>query len=196
MNVAHPRHWTIKRFLAWAGAQEGRYEFDGIRPVAITGRTARHSRVAANIHAALRSRLRGKPCSFYGPDLGVRIIRDKVRYPDAFVTCTKFPDTAQLAPDVRIIFEVVSPSSGRTDRIEKIRDYAAVPSMRRYVIVETRFAGLLVLHRGDGGDPWTADPLTIEETLGLPDIGLEIPVAAFHEEVDLASVDPTGGETK
>jgi len=119
MNVALQRPWTIEQFLNWAGAQDGRYEFDGVQPVAMTGGNARHNRVTTNIHAALRYRLRGTPCAYYGPALGVQTIGSTVRYPDALVTCTKFPDTDRLAPDVRVVFEVLSPSSGRTDRIEK-----------------------------------------------------------------------------
>ncbi len=184
MNVALPRPWTIEQFLDWAGAQDERYEFDGIRPVAMTGGNATHSRVMTNIHAALRSRLRGTPCSYYGPDLGVQTIGSAIRYPDALITCTKFPGTDRLAPDVRIVFEVLSPTSGRTDRIEKVREYAAVRSIRRYVVLETRFAGLLVLYRTHAEDPWTAAALTIEDTLGLPEIGIEIPVAEFYEDVE------------
>jgi Uma2 family endonuclease len=151
----------------------------------MTGGSARHSRVTANVHAALRSRLRGTPCSYYGPDLGVRTIGSTVRYPDALITCTKFPDTQQLAPDVQVVFEVVSPSSGQTDRIEKVREYAAVPSIHRYVIVETRSAGLLVLHRQNQEDSWTAEALTIEDVHSLPVIGIEIPVVEFYEDIDL-----------
>jgi Uma2 family endonuclease len=152
MNVALQRPWTIEQFLDWAGAQEGRFEFDGIRPVAMTGGNAGHSRVITNIHAALRSRLRGTRCAYYGPDLGVQTIGSSVRYPDALVTCTKFPRTDRLAPDVRVVFQALSPTSGRTDRIEKLREYAAVPSIRRYVILETMSAGLLVLHRQHADD--------------------------------------------
>jgi Uma2 family endonuclease len=184
MNVALQRPWTIEQFLRWASAQDGRYEFDGIQPVAMAGGNARHSRVTTNIHAALRSRLRGTPCAYYGPDLGVRTMGSKVRYPDALITCTKFPDTEQLAPDVQIVFEVLSPTSGRTDRIEKVREYAAVPTIRRYVILETGSAGVLVLHRQNPADPWTAAALTIDDALNLPEIGIEIPVAEFYEEVD------------
>ncbi len=43
-------------------------EVDGQRPVAMTGGTARHSRITINIHTALRARLRGTRCSHYGPD--------------------------------------------------------------------------------------------------------------------------------
>ncbi len=59
MNVALTRPWTVERFLAWADRQEGRYEFDGVRPVAMTGGTADHNRITINILAALRLRLRG-----------------------------------------------------------------------------------------------------------------------------------------
>jgi Uma2 family endonuclease len=186
MSLALQPPWTIEQFLNWASAQEGRYEFDGTKPVAMTGGNARHSRVTTNVHVALRSRLRGTTCSHYGPDLGVRTIGSKVRYPDALITCAQFPDTEQLAPDVRIVFEVLSPTSGQTDRIEKVREYAAVPSIRRYVIVETTSAGLLVLHRRDAGEPWTATALTIDDNLALPEIDIEIPVAEFYEAVDLA----------
>ncbi len=139
----------------------------------------------------MRSRLRGSPCSYYGPDLGVETTGSKVRYPDALITCTKFPDTDRLAPGVQIVFEVLSPTSGRTDRIEKVREYAAVSSMRRYVILETRSAGLLVLYRHHAEEAWTAAALTMEETLGLPEIGIEIPVAEFYEDVEF-----TGSETE
>ena len=43
--------WTAKQFLAWAARQEERYEFDGQRPVAMTGGTARHNRITTNIHS-------------------------------------------------------------------------------------------------------------------------------------------------
>jgi Uma2 family endonuclease len=187
MNVALQRPWTIEQFLTWASAQDGRYEFDGIQPVAMAGANARHSLVTTNIHTALRSRNRGSPCANFGPDLGVQTIGSTVRYPDALITCTKFPDTDRLAPDVRVVFEVLSPSSGRTDRIEKVREYEAVPSIRRYVIVETTSAGLLVLHRQNANDAWTAAALTIDDTLSLPEIGIEIPVAEFYEDVDFTA---------
>jgi Uma2 family endonuclease len=188
MNIARQQPWTIERFLSWASAQDGRHEFDGTRPVAMTGGNARHSRVTTNIHAALRSRLRGTPCSYYGPDLGVQTIGSRVRYPDALVNCARFPDTARLAPDVVVVFEVLSPTSGQTDRIEKVREYAGVPSIRRYVILETRSPGLLVLHRRHPDDAWTAAALTIEETLGLPEIGIEIPVTELYEDVDFGDM--------
>jgi Uma2 family endonuclease len=184
MDVTVTTPWTVERFLTWAARQEERFEFDGKQPVAMAGGSGRHNRISQNIYAALRARLRGSRCSYFGPDLGVRTGGDKVRFPDALVTCTKFPETERLAPDPVVVFEVLSPDSGRRDRIEKVRDYVSVASIRRYVIVESSGVGLLVLHRQQGDAAFTALPLSAEHILDLPEIAIEIPVAEIYEDVD------------
>ena len=82
------------QFLDWAQAQERRYEFDGFQPVAMTGGTVSHSRCTQNVQFALRTRLRGSGCEALDPDAGLATLGNAVRYPDALVTCTKFPGTA------------------------------------------------------------------------------------------------------
>jgi Uma2 family endonuclease len=184
MNVALQTPWTVERFLAWAARREARYEFDGTQPVAMVGGTARHSRITVNIHLALGSRLRATSCAAFGPDLGVQTIDNAVRYPDVLITCTKFSDTERLAPDVVVVFEVLSPDSGRRDRIEKVREYAAVASIRRYLIVESLGAGLQVLHRRNGNDPWTVLTLMGDDILAIPEVGIEVPVSEIYDGVE------------
>ena len=184
MSIARISPWTVEQFLAWVQTREGRYEFDGSRPVAMTGGSAGHSLIIVNIHVALRSRLRGTPCRSFGPDLGIRTIGSAIRYPDVLVSCARFPRTELLAPDPLVVFEVFSPDSGRRDRIEKAPEYGAVPSIRHYIIVESARVGLLVLHRQQANDAWEEQTLTGGDTLSLPEIGVEIPVAAFYEDVD------------
>ena len=112
-------------------------------------------------------------------------IGDAVRYPDALVTCTKGPGTDRLIPSPVVIFEVLSPTSGRTDRIEKVTEYRAVNSIRRYVIVESRFPGLTVFYRPAGTTDWTAITLTAADTLHMPEIRVGLPVAEFYADTDL-----------
>jgi Uma2 family endonuclease len=184
MNVALPKPWTIERFLAWAGTQDERYEFDGLRPVAMTGGSADHNRIALNVHVALRQRLRGTPCTPFGPDLGIQTTGNAVRYPDALVTCKRFSGKDRLAPDPVAVFEVLSPDSGRRDRIQKTHEYAAVPSIRHYVILESSGVGVFALHRETGDAPWIATTLMGDDRLALTALGYEIPVAEFYEDVD------------
>jgi hypothetical protein len=45
------------------------------------------------------------------------------------------------------------------------------------------------------GDPWIATALTDGDTLRMPEIGIEIPIAEFYEGTDLlVSPEPGGGE--
>ncbi|HSU05283.1 MAG TPA: Uma2 family endonuclease [Acetobacteraceae bacterium] len=191
MNIAlrTPR-MTREQFFAWAQVQDVRYEFDGFQPVAMTGGTVRHSQMTLNIQFALRTRLRGA-CRPLGPDAGVATIGDAVRYPDALVTCTKTPDSAYVVPGVVVVFEVLSPTSGRTDRIDKLREYRAVPSIRRYVILEHAGIGLTVFERLPGEEDWRATALTAEDTLRMPEIAIEIPVMEFYDNVDLPDATPS-----
>lgn len=190
MNIAlrKPR-MTREEFFDWAEAQDTRYEFDGFQPLALTGGSIDHSQIAQNISGALRARLRGSACRPLGPDAGVATVGNAVRYPDALVTCTKAPGTARVVPGVVVVFEVLRPTSGRTDRIDKVREYRAVASIRRYVILEYASIGLTVLERANAEDEWRATALTAGDLLQIPEIGIEIPVSEFYEDVDLTAPD-------
>jgi Uma2 family endonuclease len=181
---------TREQFFEWAQAREERYEFDGFAPVAMTGGSINHARVVRNLQAALAGRLRGSGCEPMGPDAGVATAEDTVRYPDGLITCMKAPGEAYLVPGVVVIFEVISPSSSRTDRIVKVREYAAVPSVMRYVILETATAGATVLERSAPDQRWTASALTGGEVLPLPEVGIEVPVSEFYEGTGLLELEP------
>lgn len=183
MTVPLRKPWTQEEFFHWAGTQETRYEFDGIQPVAMTGGNAGHDVITFNIRTALRNRLRGGACRPFGPNAGVETISKAVRYPDGVVTCSKVENEARLIPDVVIVFEVVSPTSGRIDRIVKVREYGAVPSIRRYVIVESSSVDLTVMERTGPAEIWQTTVLTNDDVLRMPEIGIEIPIAEFYEDI-------------
>jgi Uma2 family endonuclease len=183
MNVAARKPtMTQDEFFDWAEAQDERYEFDGFQPVAMTGGTANHNRVQRRVSRALENRLAGSRCEPLGPDAGVKTIGDTVRYPDVLVSCTRTPGQARTISGAVVVFEVISRSSARIDRIVKLREYHAVASIRRYVILEQESIGLTVFTRS-GDEPWTASVLIEGDTLALPEIGIEIPVAEFYEGI-------------
>lgn len=193
MNAPFRKPWTQEEFFSWAERQETRYEFDGFQPVAMTGGTLGHSRIGFNLLLALGNRLRGSACSPLGSDAGIATIGDTVRYPDALVTCTKFDPKARTTPGVVVVFEVLSPSSGGTDRIAKVREYAAVPSIKRYVIVESTSVGLQVLERYSPDQSWQTTALTGDDILRMPEIGIEIPIAEIYDGIEFSEQDNQEG---
>ncbi len=189
MNVAVRKPMTQDEFFTWADAQEGRYEFDGIQPVAMTGGTNNHGRISRNTIVQLTLRLRGGPCEAMPAEGGgVATSGNKVRYPDATVTCSGPDGRGRFVDQPVVVFEVVSPSTGRNDRILKLREYQDVPSILTYVIVESETRAITVLSRDDAGGPFRVAGLTDEETLELPAMGISIPVAELYVGVDFGDV--------
>ena len=193
MNVTlrTPR-MTREQFLDWVERQEAPYEFDGFEPVAMTGGSLGHNLICHNIYDALRQRLRDSQWIAIGPDVAVATAGSAIRFPDVVVTTRRLPITEKLAPAPIILFEVVSPSSTRMDRVTKLNEYAAVPSLRRYVLVEDMTVGLTVLWRSAAGEAWLATAFGPGETLALPEIGLDVPVDEFYLGLDLPEQDETG----
>lgn len=188
MSAALQTPWTEEQFLDWAGTRDEPYEFDGFRPVAMTGGNRRHDTATANLILALRPRLDGSRCSSHGPNLGIRTVRGRVRYPDALITCSKFSDEDRIAPDPRIVFEVVSPTSIRMDRVLKVREYQAVPSILRYVIVDTASPTVLALYRISGADAWTTEAFDTDDALPLPEVGIDIPIAELYARIEFPAL--------
>ena len=50
--------------------------------------------------------------------------------------------------DAVVVFEVISPGTSRTDRIDKLREYQATASIQRYVILEQDSIGADGITRG------------------------------------------------
>ena len=185
MNLALRKPMTLAEFLEWEERQPMRYEFDGIGPVAMTGGTYGHSTIQGNLATALGGRLRGKPCRFHGSHLKFQVAEGHVRYPDGMVLCSPVDRPATVVYDPVVVFEVLSPSTARDDRIVKAREYQATPSVQRYVMLEQDGVSATVYARS--GETWTHEILIADSILALPEIGVELPLAELYEGIAFES---------
>ena len=93
---------------------------------------------------------------------------------------------ARLMPDVVTVFEVLSPSSRRNDRVGKPGEYLAVASIRSYFLLERDRALINVFQRSDAGDAWITSVLAERDTLRMPEIGVEVPVAELYRDLSIS----------
>ena len=180
---------SLTEFLAWEEKQELRYEFDGFQPVAMTGGTAGHETIGGTLRALLHDRLRGNPCRPWGPNSKIEV-HGRMRYPDAFVNCVPVSRGDTIFAEPVVVFEVLSPGTSRTDRIEKLREYQATASIQRYVILEQDSVAATVFSRM-GGD-WIARALTDGDVLQMPEIGIELHLSEIYADVDFGGVSNDG----
>jgi len=173
---------TREAFLEWEERQPDRYEFDGFQPVAMTGGTYEHSVILGDLVAALRQRIAGRPCRVHSGHLKVATDRG-YRYPDVFVECGPRPRGTSIIEDPLLVFEVLSPSTSATDRIVKVREYGATPSIRRYVILEQTRQAATVFSRDMG--EWAGIVIDGDTDLVLPEIDVTIPLAELYQGVEM-----------
>jgi Uma2 family endonuclease len=81
-----------------------------------------------------------------------------------------------------VVFEVLSTETSYTDRIVKLREYTAAASVQRYVILEWESVAAMVFVRNEGG--FAVEVLTEGDTLRMPEIGVEVPMAAFYVDIE------------
>jgi len=171
---------SLEEFLAWEKQQELRWEFDGFAPMAMTGGTARHSAIQRNIIIAVGGRLRGQRCQLYTSDLKI-LVAGSIRYPDGFVVCSPVLGGALVVTDPVVVFEVLSPSTATVDFGVKNEEYRDTPSIQRYVMLaqDRQFATVFVRV----GEDWLGHIVSGEVVLGMPEIGIQVPLGEFYEGV-------------
>jgi Uma2 family endonuclease len=169
---------TMEEFLLWEGEQAFKFEFDGFRPMAMTGGSAAHAGIQRNLLGVLYNALRGHQCRAYGSELKIEVA-GSIRYPDAFIVRTPVPPRAQVVTDPVVVFEILSPATASTDWVEKNREYRDTPSVRRYVILEQTRMAAAVFSRDSG--TWTAEFLVGDAELVLPEAGIAISLTDLYE---------------
>lgn len=143
----------------------------------MAGGTARHARVQFNILLALGTRLRGTGCTPYNADMATRTHDYSIRYPDVTVFCGHDgpeDDGAKAFADPRVLFEVLSAGTSRTDLRVKLPEYKALASVDTIVFVDLATERLRVVQR-TAARRWDDDEHDEPFDLPLPALGLTLP---------------------
>ncbi|MHB8921533.1 MAG: Uma2 family endonuclease [Halothiobacillus sp.] len=123
-----------------AGEQDGemRHEYiDGVVH-AMTGAGRRHGRINNALAYLLTPFARGCGCALFANDMKVRLeIHGKTLfyYPDLVLTCDPEDRDDYFTTRPCLIVEILSPSTERFDRREKLLAYITIPSLQEYILV-------------------------------------------------------------
>jgi Uma2 family endonuclease len=173
MNVHVPLPATKADFLRWIADQsDGRFEFVRGKVVDMTGAKRAHVRIAANIARALMLRLNPADFEVSMNDLAVDT-PEAIRYPDIVLERAGAPSDVDLAKDPIVLFEILSNSSRARDLVEKLEEFATLPSVQAYVVIDQETRLVRIWRRI--GTAFAAVPDTIgpgKSEVALPEIDL------------------------
>jgi Uma2 family endonuclease len=185
MNVVLREPWPVERFLSWEDAQEGKHEFDGTRIIEMTGGSRAHQRIIFNLMRLLTEHLDSEA---FDAVQEMRVeVAGKVRYPDVTVCAGRIPDGTRTLRSALVIFEVLSDQTADIDRQAKRIEYASLPGMRRYILLEQHSIAATILALSAGN--WHETRIT-SGGLPLPELGIELPIGEIYRSV---RIDPSSG---
>lgn len=141
-----------------AGERDGvvRHEYVSGQAYAMAGASARHNRIAGNVFAQLNNHLRDAECEPFISDMKIRVAPDLFYYPDVVVTCDAPGGDSYFRTEPRLIVEVLSPTTERTDRHEKMAAYKNCPSVQEYVLI-SQDKMMLEIHRRRSDGDWQVE---------------------------------------
>lgn len=173
-----PRLLTAEEFLGIDFGPDLKAELDKGVIRMMAGGTRDHARVQRNLLVALATRLRGSGYRPYGSDFGIRTHDLGFRYPDVSVDCLG-PDASGgdiRLSDPRAVIEVLSPSTASHDRLVKLSEYKAVPSMREIMFVDPETERVWLAIRSAQGE-WSDGWIGSGQDVILPSLNVTMPHA-------------------
>ena len=179
---------TVEDYLAGESQSEVRHEFIGGVVYAMAGASEEHNFIAGNIFAALHNHIGDGPCRVFMADMKLRlsVAHDEAfYYPDLLVTCDSRDTDRYAMRYPKVLIEVLSSETERTDRREKFFSYTSLETLEEYVLVAQSRREITVFRRSG---QWTPEVLTnAEQSLELRSLQFSTPLSAIYRRVKLSA---------
>ncbi len=172
-------------YLAFEEKSKIKHEFMDGEIFSMAGGKRNHSLAGTNISTELNLQLREKDCEVHANNFRVQVRNGHYVYPDIAVACGEIEivdnDITLLNPTV--VFEVLSKSTEKRDRGEKLEDYFNLESVKDYILVSQDRVKVEHFHR-EKNDKWTLQIYTnIEDTLILDSVSCKVPLKLIYLKV-------------
>ena len=185
MQAVQQAPWlTVDDYLEGEPLSEVRHEYIGGVVYAMAGASDEHNAICLNLATALHPHLRGKTCRVFMTDAKVRLriaADDLFYYPDLMIACDPRDTDRYFKRFPRVLIEVLSETTERTDRREKFLSYTQIETLEEYVLVAQDRMEVTLFRRANR---WQPEILTrAEALLRLASIDFSLPLAGIYEGV-------------
>lgn len=175
---------SIEDYLAGEKDGETRYEFIDGEVYAMTGASARHALIVNAIAFSLTPLARKRHCQLFTNDMKVHIHQsgeDAFYYPDLLLVCDPEDRADYYRDRPCLIIEVLSETTGRIDRREKLFAYTAgLSSLQEYLLVAQDRREVDIYRRS--ATDWVHETIT-EGTVHLNCLDMDLALDSIYEDV-------------
>lgn len=173
-----------QEYLEGEKLSDTRHEYVAGYVYAMAGSSKRHAEIALNIATLLKLAARGTPCKTYVSDIKVRVASHKSYfYPDVVLGCDNDETDDYYLEAPCLIVEVLSESTEKRDRREKLLAYMNIPSVQAYMLVAQERPEVELYYREETGNWWVQVYDKLDDSLLLPCVDQQVTLADIYEAV-------------
>jgi Uma2 family endonuclease len=174
---------SVEEYLKGEELSDVRHEYIGGRVYAMPGVTIAHNTISLNLASALKTHLRGGPCRVFveGVKAHLRSIGLEIfYYPDVMVACDS-RDTHRLFREYpKLIIEVLSDSTEKSNRFEKFHNYIQIETLEEYVLVAQDKIEVTVYRRANN---WKAEMFSNpKQEIDFKSVGLRMLASEIYDQ--------------
>ena len=180
---------SVEDYLRGEAESEIRHEYIDGQVYAMTGASRAHGLIVAALAFALTPAARREGCQLFISDMKVRLEiggQTLFYYPDLLLSCDKTDREPYFSRSPGLIVEVLSESTERIDRREKLLAYQTLPSLREYLLVAQDRVHVELFRRADD---WRVERYESGE-VWLDCVSASLLVADVYADVDLLERPP------
>ena len=174
-TAAAERPLTFEEFLEFEAQADRKHEYVAGYVYDFAGALRPHNRIAARILARLEQPAEARGCEAFGSDQLVKVTTELGQigyYPDVQVVCDPTDQDDRYSERPCIIVEVLSDSTKRIDRGEKLQAYRRIPTLESYLIVSQDQRRVERHWRQD--DEWHLELIINDGVVPFPCVGVEL----------------------
>ena len=143
----------------------------------------------SNTFGELTVKLKGKGCRASGSDLRIHIPKNSLyTYPDISVICGEresTDDKFDTATNPTVLFEILSPSTSKYDRIIKFDLYRDIVSLKEYIMLNSEKI-LVLKHVRNSDNSWLMTVYeSLEDIFSIQSINIDLKLSDIYFDVKL-----------
>ena len=176
---------SVEDYLEGELVSEIRHEFVDGQVYAMSGASDRHGLIVNALAFAMTPAARRRTCQLFTSDLKVYIKfagKDIFYYPDLLLSCDTDDRETYFRRRPCLIVEVLSRSTARIDRHEKLQTYQSLESLQEYLLVAQDRRRVEVFRRATG---WQGE-LVEQGAIWLDCLDMDISMDEIYADVDFA----------
>lgn len=180
---------TPEEYLALERKAEYKSEYLHGEIFAMTGASRKHNLISINTSSSLNHQLRGRPCEVYVSDMRVKVAASGLyTYPDVVVVCREpqfEDDYLDTLLNPTVLFEILSKSTERYDRIAKSGYYRTLESLTEHLLIAQDEVHVEHYVKQADGQWSLSDLRSLDAAIELESIGCTVALRDVYDKVSL-----------